>query len=324
MITAAIIGGSGYTGGELLKILLFHPHVTIVAVTSSSHTGEKVSIIHPNLSSITNLVFEEEHIETLSQKVDVLFFALPAGESKKRIKKIKNKKVKIIDLSSDCRLWNKDIYGVYGLPEIYEKQIQNASLIANPGCFATTALLALFPLAKEHLLSKTVIINGVTGSSGSGIHPSAKTHHPERAYDFSAYGVFEHPHIPEIKQTIDYIQQDEVTLFFTPHSGPFVRGIFITAYVKLPVNKTFEEIKNLYKQTYQDKPFIRIVEATRVASVIGSNFCDIAIYQKNNQLIVTSAIDNLIKGASGQAVQNMNMLFGLPQTTGLLFPGLHP
>lgn len=340
MINVLIIGGSGYVGGELLRFLLFHPHVKIIGVTSQSHVGKKISEIHPNLKNITELEFQPEDINKLSKKADVVFLALPAGASMKKIKYINLKKTKVIDLGPDFRLKDvktfEEVYkikhkqknllknAVCGIPEIYKEQIKNAQLIACPGCFSTGALLALFPLAKEKLLTDNVVVDSKTGSSGSGIKPSETTHHPERASGFKAYQVFSHRHLPEIIQVVNNIQGEDIDLIFTPHSAPIVRGIFTTAYIFLKEEISYEKIKKLYLKTYENSPFIRLVDQSRNAVVTGSNYCDIALYVKGNKLIVTSVIDNLVKGAAGQAIQNMNLMFGLPEITGLQFPGLHP
>lgn len=340
MIKVVIIGGSGYVGGELLKLLLFHPHVKIVSVTSQSNIGKKVSEVHPNLKNITKLKFESESLTEVNKKSDVVFLALPNGLSMKKIKYINLKKIKVIDIGPDFRIKDmntfEEVYklkhkaidllkeAVCGIPEIYKEQIKKAQLVACPGCFPTGALLALYPLAKAKLLSKNVIVDSKTGSSGSGIKPSETTHHPERANDFKAYQVFTHRHLPEIIQVINDIQGGNVDVIFTPHSTPMVRGIFTTAYVFLKKKISYEKIKNLYEKTYENSPFIRLVDQSRSSIVTGTNYCDIAFYVSGEKIIITSAIDNLVKGAAGQAVQNMNIMFGLPEQTGLQFPGLHP
>jgi len=340
MINVLIIGGSGYVGGELLKFLLFHPDVKIIGVTSQSHVGKKISDIHLNLKNVTQLQFQQENIEKLSKKADVVFLALPAGVSMKKIKDINLIKTKVVDLGPDFRLKDvgnfEEVYkishdaidllkqAVCGIPEIYKEQIKKAQLVACPGCFPTGVTLALYPLAKAKLLTNNVIIDSKTGSSGSGIKPSEATHHPERANDFKAYQVFSHRHLPEITQMINNIQGNNIDLIFTPHSAPMVRGIFTTAYIFLKEEVSYEKIKKLYLKTYENSPFIRLVDQVRTAIVTGSNYCDIAFYVKGNKLIVTSAIDNLVKGAAGQAIQNMNIMFGLPEQTGLQFPGIHP
>ena len=340
MIKAVIIGGSGYVGGELLKFLLFHPYVKIIGVTSQSHVGKKISDIHPNLKNITQLMFQQEDIKKLSKKADVVFLALPAGASMKKVNDINLKKTKVIDLGPDFRLKDASSFekvykishdaadvlkqAVCGIPEIYKEQIKKAQLVACPGCFPTGATLALYPLAKAKLLLNNIIVDSKTGSSGSGIKPLESTHHPERANDFKAYQVFSHRHLPEIIQVVNDLQGGNIDLIFTPHSAPMVRGIFTTVYIFLKEEMSYENIKKLYIKTYENSPFIRLVDQSRTAVVAGSNYCDIALYVKGNKLIVTSAIDNLVKGAAGQAIQNMNIMFGLPEITGLQFPGLHP
>lgn len=347
MIKAAVIGGSGYTGGELIRLLLFHPGVDLISVTSRSHTGEKISDVHRNLFNICNLEFQKEDIERLSQEADILFFALPHMESMKKIQRVDFKKTKVIDLSTDFRLKSQslfqEVYGikhsipkllpkvVYGLTEWHKMKLENANMVANPGCFPTGALLALLPLAKAKLLSGNVVIDSKTGSSGSGTKPSEKTHHPERAHDVTAYNIFNHRHFWEIAQELSNFLPvkknkiiNNVDFIFTPHSVPIVRGLFTTVYVFLKNTINESEVKKIYETAYQDKPFIRLVESAHCAVVAGTNYCDISVHAKGNKIIITSAIDNLVKGAAGQAVQNMNIMFGLNETTGLSFPGTHP
>lgn len=340
MINAVIIGGSGYVGGELLKFLLFHPNVKIIGVTSQSHVGKKISDIHLNLKNVTHLQFQHEDIKKLNKEADVVFLALPVGASMEKIKNINLKKTKVIDLGPDFRLKDvssfEEVYkishnavdllkqAVCGIPEIYKEQIKKAQLVACPGCFPTGALLALYPLAKAKLLNNFVVIDSKTGSSGSGIKPSEATHHPKRAHNLKAYQVFTHRHLPEIMQVINDVQRKNIDVIFTPHSTPMVRGIFTTAYIFMKEEISFEKIMKSYLKTYKNSPFIRLVDQSQSAVVAGSNYCDIALYVKGNKLIVTSAIDNLVKGAAGQAIQNMNIMFGLSEQTGLQFPGLHP
>lgn len=340
MIKASIIGGSGYVGGELLRLLLFHPKVKVVAVTSQSHVGKKVSKIHQNLTNICGLSFQEENIGILSSESDVIFMALPHGSSMVKIKDIDLDKTKVIDLGADFRLNDgnlfEKVYGikhllpnklknaVYGLAEINKKKINKAQLVACPGCFPTGALLALYPLAKSGLLSGNVVVDSKTGSSGSGVKPQEGTHHPERAYDFKAYNIFTHRHFWEIKQVISENASHEMDIIFTAHSAPMVRGIFTTVYVFLEKKISQDDLQKLYQETYKDSPFIRLVESPRVAVVAGTNYCDIGLHMQGKKVIITSAIDNLVKGAAGQAVQNMNLMFNLPEVMGLQFPGMHP
>lgn len=339
MIKAAIIGGSGYVGGELIRLLLFHPQVELIAVTSESHAGEKVSDVHKNLFTICDVKLQKEDIKDLSQKVDVLFFALPHGACMGKIKGLKTK-AKIIDLSADFRLKDKDTFkkaygvnhaapellhsAVYGLTEWHKSDLLHAHIVANPGCFPTGALLALLPLAKAGILTGNVIVDSKTGSSGSGIQSSATTHHPERACDFSAYNVFIHRHIWEIQQELEEAQGSEVNVVFTAHSSPMVRGIFTTVYVFLNKNTDKESLEKMYKKAYKDSPFVRMVDSPHNAVVALSNYCDVAIHVQGNTIIITSVIDNLVKGAAGQAIQNMNIMFGIDEKSGLEFPGSHP
>lgn len=340
MIKTAIVGGSGYVGGELLRLLLFHPKVKVVGVTSKSHIGKKISMIHQNLNKICHLSFQKENISKLTKELDVLFIALPHGLSMKIIAKVNLNKTKVIDLGADFRLKDsllfEKVYGfkhqagklldqaVYGLPEVYKEQIKKAKLIACPGCFPTGAILALFPLAKKGLLDGNIVIDSKTGSSGSGIKPSEATHHPERAQDFKAYNVFTHRHSWEMSQALDSVQGKKTNLVFTAHSLPLVRGIFTTAYVFLKKKASEQKVKKLYEEVYVSMPFIRLVDNPRLVVIAGTNYCDMKVYVKDNKVIVTSVIDNLVKGAAGQAVQNMNLMFGLPETMGLEFPGTHP
>ncbi len=339
MIKAAIIGSSGYVGGELIRLLLFHPKVKLISVTSQSYVGKKISDIHKNLFRICDLEFQKEDIADIAKRADVLFLALPHGISMTKIKNIDLTKTKIIDLGADFRLKTGDIFenvhgirhaapellpsSVYGLSEWHEKEIAKSQLVACPGCFPTGALLAIMPLVKTNHKINSIIIDSKTGSSGSGSKPSATTHHPERAEDISAYNIFNHRHFWEIAQEIKNKNKD-VNLTFTAHSVPIARGIFTTAYILLQDKVTEQDIKKIYVDTYQNKPFIRLVENTHCNIVNGTNYCDIAVHAKDNMVIVTSAIDNLVKGAAGQAVQNMNIMFNLDETAGLTFPGMHP
>ena len=339
MIRAAIIGGSGYAGGELLRLLLWHPQVQLTAVTSNSHTGKPVSAVHPNLTKLTSLHFVEEDLDAVAVNADVIFFALPHGEALTRIPAVVGR-ARVLDLGGDFRLKDAAVYtqtyklphttpelleaAVYGLTEWNREAIATAQLVACPGCFPTGALLALLPLARAGWLGGPVVIDSKTGSSGSGNKPVEGTHHPERAHDFRAYGLFNHRHAPEISQELERAAGDSLDMTFTPHSAPMVRGIFTTAYAFLREPTTPAQLTALYEAAYGAEPFIRLVEQARCAVVAHSNFCDISLACSGRKVIITSALDNLVKGAAGQAVQNMNVMFGLPETTGLLFPGTHP
>lgn len=334
MVRASVIGGTGYVGGELVRLLSSHPRVRLVAVTARSNVGEPVSSVHQNLKRVCDFKFVKENVAGLAGKSDVLFFALPHGESMARVKEVNLSRTRVIDLGADFRLRRQEDFrrayalahvapgllkqAAYGLPELYRHKIKKARLVACPGCFPTGALLALLPLTRAGLLRGTVIVDSKTGSSGSGAKPSETTHHPERAQDFRAYGLFHHRHGWEMKQELG------LPVVFTPHSAPMVRGIFTTAYATLSRSLDQEAVRRLYRRAYARESFVRVVDNPRVAVVAGSNYCDVAVASQGRQVIALSAIDNLVKGAAGQAVQCLNIMFGFPETAGLEFPGTHP
>ncbi len=321
----AIIGGSGYIGINLVKLLLNHPKAKLVKVTSESNAGKKISQIYPSLLKKTELEFTKYDKDL--DNIDIVFLSLPHGYSMNFIPNIIKKypEVKIIDLSGDYRIKSKQDFEkyyktkhsshelqskfVYGISEINNKKIKNAQYIANSGCFSTSAILGIKPLV--NIIEGNVIINSLTGSSGSGKTPSVNTHHPVRAQNAKAYKIFKHQHTPEICQEL----QHEVII--TPHSISLVKGIFTTCYLNLKEELSKEEITKLYKEYYKNSYFIRIIDSVEVNNVINTNFCDIAVNVSGKHVIVTSAIDNLIKGGAGQAIQNMNLMFGLDETTGL-------
>jgi N-acetyl-gamma-glutamyl-phosphate reductase common form len=326
-------------GGELLRLLLFHGNAKIVAATSRTSEGKFVYEVYPNLRKLTDLRFTNQALEELAEQCDVLFFALPSGESQKQIPRVINK-TKVIDLAGDLRIKSfpesQKYYGtnpqskgllnksVYGLTEFNRDLIRNAELVACPGCFPTGSLLGLLPLAKEGVIEGSqIVIDAKTGSSGSGDEPSMNTHHPERDDDFKAYGIFDHKHYPEIRQEIGK-SSDNFDLMFTPHSAPLVRGIFSTIYVftKDSVNKT--DLGEIYEKHYRSEFFVRLVPQVRLKVVSRTNFCDVSYDVNENKIIICTAIDNLLKGGAGQAVQNMNVMFDLDEREGLTFPGTHP
>ncbi len=341
-IKIAIFGGSGYGGSELLRILLFHPNAEIVLVTANEHAGKAVGEVHRNLFGLTDLRFEKspEDLSTLGA-VDVAFFALPHGQALHLIPRLPAN-VKAIDLSGDFRIDDADVFKqfynlersapdlqqqfVYGLPETNREAIKTANYIANPGCFATATLLALAPLVKSGLLTGKIIVDAKTGSSGSGAKAAANTHHPQRANSFYAYKPFQHQHVPEIEQHLRAHGEFTNDFVFMTHSLPVTRGIFASCYLEATVNLTGEDLKNLYELFYQDSFFVRVVgDSPDINWVKTTNFCDLAAHSNaNKQIVVFAAIDNLVKGASGQAVQNMNLMFGLDERTGLMFPGTNP
>jgi N-acetyl-gamma-glutamyl-phosphate reductase len=341
-IKIAVFGGSGYGGSELLRILLFHPNAEIVFVTANEQAGKSVGEVHKNLFGLTALRFEKSP-EDLSElkDIDAAFFALPHGQALNLIPKLPAN-VKAIDLSGDFRIDDADVFEqfyklehtatdlqkqfVYGLTETNREQIKAANYIANPGCFATATLLALAPMVKSGLLTGKIIVDAKTGSSGSGAKAAANTHHPQRANSFYAYKPFAHQHVPEIEQHLRQIAGFTSDFIFMTHSLPVSRGIFASCYAETTVNLTNEDLKQLYDLFYKDAFFVRMVEGSPdINWVKTTNFCDIAVHSNaNKQIVVFSAIDNLVKGAAGQAVQNMNLMFGLDERAGLIFTGSNP
>ncbi|HMJ07669.1 MAG TPA: N-acetyl-gamma-glutamyl-phosphate reductase [Pyrinomonadaceae bacterium] len=340
-IRAAIFGGSGYGGSELLRILLFHPNVEIVFTTANEHAGKPVSDVHRNLLGLTELRFETGPADTASlSAIDVAFFALPHGQAMKIVPDL-GPAVKAIDLSGDFRIDDADVFKqfynlehdaaelqksfVYGLTETNRRAIRAAQYIANPGCFATATLLALAPAVKSGLLTGKIIVDAKTGSSGSGAKAAANTHHPQRVNSFYAYKPFQHQHVPEIEQHLRSVGDFSNELVFMTHSLPVSRGIFASCYMETKVNLTNEDLGHIYRDFYKDAFFVRIVEGSPdINWVKNTNFCDIAAHSNGRQIAVFSALDNLVKGAAGQAVQNMNLMFGLDEKTALVFTGSNP
>lgn len=345
-IKIAIFGGSGYGGSELLRILLFHPSAEIALVTANEHAGKAVGEVHKNLFGLTDLRFEKMlelgepgQLAKLAE-LDVAFFALPHGQALNLIPQLPSN-VKVIDLSGDFRINDKEVFKqfyklehtadqlqskfVYGLTETNREQIKTAQYIANPGCFATATLLALAPMVKSGLLAGKIIVDAKTGSSGSGAKAAANTHHPQRMNSFYAYKPFEHQHVPEIEQHLRQISEFSGEFVFMTHSLPVSRGIFASCYLETTVNITGEDLKHIYELFYKDSFFVRIVEnSPDINWVKTTNFCDIAAHSNGKQIVVFSAIDNLVKGAAGQAVQNVNLMFGLDEKTGLMLIGTNP
>jgi len=340
-LKAAIFGGSGYGGSELLRIILFHPNIEICLVTANEHAGKAVGEVHKNLNGLTELMFSKtpEDLSTL-EYLDVVFFALPHGQALNLIPDLPGN-VKAIDLSGDFRIEDADVFKefykldhtaaelqkdfVYGLTETNRAAISAAKYIANPGCFATATLLALAPMVSSGLLTGKIIVDAKTGSSGSGAKTAANTHHPQRMNSFYAYKPFTHQHVPEIEQHLRSVGGFSNELVFMTHSLPVARGIFASCYLETTTNLTNEDLRNLYSHFYQDAFFVRIVESSPdINWVKNTNFCDISVHSQGKQVVVFSAIDNLVKGAAGQAVQNMNLMFGLDEKSGLIFTGSNP
>jgi len=313
-IKIGIAGGAGYTGGELIRILLNHPNSEIIFVHSKSNAGNLLSDVHTDLLGETEMKFSS----ALSGKIDVLFLCLGHGESVKFLSENKiNSKIKIIDLSQDFRLNSKDF--VYGLPELNREKIKSANKIANPGCFATAIQLALLPLAEKKLLSDEVHVSAVTGSTGAGQSLSATNHFTWRNNNISIYKAFTHQHLAEIKQSVKQLQKNfSSEINFIPYRGNFTRGILASLYMNSKLS--LEEAKKFYKDYYKSHPFVSLSEKNPdVKQVVNTNKCILYLEKHGNKLFIQSVIDNLTKGASGQAVQNMNLIFGLAETTGLKF-----
>jgi LysW-gamma-L-alpha-aminoadipyl-6-phosphate/LysW-L-glutamyl-5-phosphate reductase len=343
----SIVGGSGYAGGELLRILLQHPRVRVRQVTSRGHAGEPVTVLHPNLRGLSPLSFvRAEDLEPC----DLLFLALPNGESMNGMDGWMAKAGKIIDLGADFRLLDKETwkkwYGteharpdllprfVYGLPEIYEDEIRNARYVAGPGCEAVVSILCLYPLAKHRLIRpSSVIIDAKMGSSQAGHAPSASSHHPERSGVARSYKPTGHRHGAEIEQVLGGFLPD-FSVCISATAIEMVRGILVTIHTFLDDPKMEEkEIWKTYRQEYGGKPFIRIVKQNlglyrfpEPKILQGTNICEIGFEKesRSGRLVVLGAIDNLVKGTAGNAVQCMNLMSGFPETEGLGFPGLHP
>jgi N-acetyl-gamma-glutamyl-phosphate reductase len=310
MIKAGIIGAAGYTGGELIRILIHHPEVEISYCFSRSQHGKKVYDVHTDLLGDTELEFTNQ----VSADIDVLFLCLPHGEAQPFLKNNSfSPAVKIIDLSNDFRLRDSADGFVYGLPEINKEAIKEATKIANPGCFATAIQLALLPLASQHLLQNEIHISAITGSTGAGVGLSETSHFTWRNNNMSVYKAFTHQHLGEISETLN----TPVSAFnFIPYRGDFTRGIIATIYTDF--NDSLEQAKSMYTAYYANEPFVLISETTvHVKQVVNTNKCIVYLEKHADKLMIISVIDNLIKGASGQAVQNMNLMFGFEETEGL-------
>jgi N-acetyl-gamma-glutamyl-phosphate reductase len=315
-IRAGIVGGAGYTGGELLRLLLRHPQVDVAFVHSNSQAGKPVSSVHRDLVGDTDLRFAAEY----QTDVDVWFLCAGHGEARKLLSGLElPKSLKIIDLSNDFRLVDQSVWDgrpfVYGLPELQREAIRGADCVANPGCFATAIQLALLPLAQAGVL-QTVHVTGITGSTGAGQSLHATQHFAWRANNISAYKTLTHQHLGEIRQSLGQLQGAAPAVHFVPWRGDFARGIFVSACT--PFAGTLAEAQALFADYYQAHPFTHLSpEPIDLKQVVNTNKCLLFLELVDGQLVVHSAIDNLLKGASGQAVQNLNLLFGLDETAGL-------
>ncbi|MBM7644547.1 N-acetyl-gamma-glutamyl-phosphate reductase [Scopulibacillus daqui] len=343
---AGIIGANGYSGVELIRFLSNHPFVQIEMLISHSTSGKNIKDLYPHLSDVCEKTLENVDIDEIAERTDLLFFAVPSGVSQSLVPQFLKKGLTCIDLSGDFRLKDPDKYtkwyqkppahqgylqqAVYGLPEFYQEQIKNAKLIANPGCYPTAALLGILPAVKMGLVNfETLIIDGKSGVSGAGRGVSLGSHFCEVNENVKAYKIGVHQHTPEIEQTIQDISGEQININFTPHLIPMTRGIMCTIYAGLKKPLTTEEVVEQYKQFYESSYFARVREAgdwPATKEVYGSNYCDIGIVsdERTNRVMIISVIDNVIKGASGQAIQNMNLIYGWEEWTGLTLTPVFP
>jgi len=345
-IKAGIVGGTGYTGAELLRLLAVHPNVDLHCITSRSEAGSPVAAMFPSLRGFVNLVFQTPE-EAQLEACDVVFFATPHGVAMNQAEALLAKGVRIIDLAADFRLQNTATFeqwykmphacpevlkdAIYGLPELHREKIVQAQVVANPGCYPTTVLLGLAPLLDQQNLTNgaTIIADCKSGVSGAGRKASVGTLFSEASDNFKAYGLPGHRHHPEIFEQLTGLAGSEVSLLFVPHLVPMIRGMFATLYVQLADHASATDVQHLFESYYADEQFVDVMPAgssPETRFVRGGNMVRIAIHRpgNGNQLIILVVQDNLVKGASGQAVQNMNLMFHLPEATGLSYPAVLP
>lgn len=344
-INVGIVGGTGYTGVELLRLLANHPQAEVKMITSRSEDGVAVADMYPNLRGVYDLRFSVPDIEKL-KTCDVVFFATPHGVAMSMAKELIVSGVKVIDLAADFRIEDLDVwqkwYGMphteaglfkdvaYGLPEFYRAEIKQAKIIANPGCYPTSIFLGILPLLKAGLIkTDNIIADGKSGVSGAGRGASVGMLGAEMSESFKAYGVAGHRHQPEIQEKLTQLSGQKIGFTFVPHLLPMIRGMESTIYATLTEDKTQAELQTLFETAYKNEPFVDVMPAGSLPEtrmVKGSNMCRLAIYRPagSRQVVITSVIDNLVKGASGQAIQNMNIMFDLPETLGLNHVALMP
>ena len=345
-----IIGGSGYVGGELLRLLLSHPKIEVTTVTSRKEVGEYVFSVHPNLRGATQLKFFPLDVSQIAKNCDLVFTATPHGSSVNLVPKLLEIGLKVIDMSADFRLKSPADYAkwygwehahpellkeaVYGLPELHRQEMKNARLIACPGCMAIAAILGLAPIVKAGVIEENrIVVDAKIGSSGAGSKPSLASHHPERFGGVRPYKTVGHRHIAEIEQELSLLTNEPLTISFSPHAVNIVRGILSTIHVFPTKPLTANEVWKLYRSQYKEEPFVRIVRYQKgpyrlpdPKIIVGTNFCDIGfeLDSHSNRLVIFSAIDNIIKGAAGQGVQCLNILLGVDEKTALESIGFHP
>lgn len=344
---AAVLGGSGFAGAELVRRLLVHPEVELVRVGAADHLGEPLAAALPQLEGRTALRFENPSPEQAVAGVDIVLMGLPQKASIPVVEAALSANVKVIDMSGAFRLRQPEQYAryygelhprpdlltrfVYGLPELQRDAIARAPLVASPGCFATTIELALLPFARAGLLAGAVSVVGITGSSGSGAVPSPTTHHPVRAGNLRTYRPLTHQHTPEIEDALTSAGARDFRLDFVPVSAPLVRGIFATAFLELPASLSEADVRACLHAAYRGEPFVRVPEQRlpEVVAVAGSNAAEVGFSfgeasGETRRITVFSCLDNLVKGGAGQAIQNMNLMLGLPETLTLDMPGAYP
>ena len=345
MAKIGIAGASGYTGFELLRLLTNHPDAEIVFLTSETYQGENISKVFPSISGFVDTKLSS--FESVSSDTcDIVFLALPHTTSMEKVPDFLKGGTKVIDLSADYRLKDPAVFkewysvphqqpallkdAVYGLPEIHREKIKPARLVANPGCYPTSITLALAPVVTEDWVDlSSIIVDSKSGISGAGRKASLNTQFSEVNEGVSAYNIAVHRHTPEIEQELSALAKTNVQISFSPHLVPMTRGMLSTVYINLKQDKSVENLIEHFQKFYAEEPFVRILPLGKYANshfTLSSNFCDIGVQvdKRNRRAIITSAIDNLIKGASGQAVQNMNLMLGISETTGLNFPGIFP
>ncbi|MFD3447843.1 N-acetyl-gamma-glutamyl-phosphate reductase [Microbacteriaceae bacterium 4G12] len=342
----SVIGATGYGGVELLRLLVSHPHLEISSIHSSSRMGERMSEQYPHLHTLVDHPLQEIDIEKIANTSELVFLATPPGTSKELTPELLKQGLKVIDLSGDFRMKDPDTYekwykkaaapkqelqkAVYGLTEWKRKEVEGASLISNPGCYATATLLVAAPLMIHRMIEESsIIIDAKSGVSGAGKSPTAMTHFPEIHDNLKIYKVNEHQHIPEIEQMLLEWNEQAKPITFSTHLIPITRGIMVTMYAQVKKETTIEQLRQLYEESYMNAPFVRIRNAGAYPSpkeVSGSNYCDIGLAydERTGRITVVSVIDNLMKGAAGQAVQNANILLGVTETTGLAIVPLYP
>ncbi len=333
-----IIGATGYTGVELLRLLLHHPEVEVTALTSQKYAGLPIDEVFPSVMKYLQLKCEELNLDQVSKKTDFIFTAVPHKTAMETVPSFIQRGKKVVDLSADFRLQDPAVYerwyqkhtapellkeSVYGLPELHRKKIREARIVGNPGCYPTGALIGLIPLVEKGMISlESIIIDSKSGVSGAGRDVVLESLFCEVNEGVRAYKIFEHRHTPEIEQELSQLVQKKVNVTFVPHLIPIDRGILTTLYVILAKKMKTEEVLNIFERYYEKEPFVRICQKGKIPNtknVRGSNYCDIGVKvnEGDGRLVVVTAIDNLVKGASGEAVQNMNIMLGYPETMGL-------